>query len=555
MVHGLTRTLAAAIMGLAALASCSSGKDDGTEALLQKLDEVVASADGYVSEKRIRIQTMENQLRSRGVSVEQQYETWSSLYDEYFSYNYVKAKDALENMERLAQQTGDKARLNDVLLDMARLNTTAGVYMEAQALLQSQVDTTILTPGQYMDYLDICQRFCYDYHEYMPDNKDAADMLEKAYGYRAALLAISPESSLIHQQIDVLQSMDMNNFAKADFVNRNLLAQLDSASHDYAVQAYYEARICESMERESDMKAWYVRSAMADIRSATKDNASLFSLAQVLFREGDVTRAFTYARFSLEDALAYDARLRQWQIAAVLPDIQNAYSKEAQSQEDKERGFTLILGGLAVLLLIGGGYLLRLYDQQRRTSKKISEMNDQIQRYSESLKKINDEVTSKNAELSEANAAKEEYIGLFLSMCSTYIDKLRSYESHVRKRILAGEGDELVKEAQAHESVEKDLAEFYKVFDQSFLRLYPNFVQQFNQLLMPEFRIVLPEGELLNTQLRIFALIKLGITQSSRIASMLRYSVNTIYNYRAQIKNSALGDRDSFEDDVRSLGN
>ena len=93
------------------------------------------------------------------------------------------------------------------------------------------------------------------------------------------------------------------------------------------------------------------------------------------------------------------------------------------------------------------------------------------------------------------------------------------------------------------------------MFDKAFLKLYPKFVEQFNGLLREDARIELKKGKLLNTELRIFALIRLGITQSSDIASMLRYSVNTIYNYRAQIKNSALGDRDNFEERIKEIGN
>ena len=137
-------------------------------------------------------------------------------------------------------------------------------------------------------------------------------------------------------------------------------------------------------------------------------------------------------------------------------------------------------------------------------------------------------------ELSEANAAKEEYLGLFLSMCSGYLDKL--------------------KKTISREQYDAELKTFYKTFDTSFLQLYPTFVEDFNALLKEDCRISVKEGELLTTELRIFALIKLGITQSSHIASLLRYSVNTIYNYRAQIKNAALSDRENFEELVRNIG-
>ena len=147
---------------------------------------------------------------------------------------------------------------------------------------------------------------------------------------------------------------------------------------------------------------------------------------------------------------------------------------------------------------------------------------------------MEDNLRKTNYDLVEANAAKEEYLGLFLSMCSGYLDKL--------------------KKTLTRDQYEAELKNFYKTFDTSFLTLYPTFVDEFNALLKDENKITLKEGEMLNTELRIFALIKLGITQSSHIASLLRYSVNTIYNYRAQVKKAAIDDKENFEEIVKKLG-
>ena len=182
-------------------------------------------------------------------------------------------------------------------------------------------------------------------------------------------------------------------------------------------------------------------------------------------------------------------------------------------------------------------------------------MNRQIQEFSSSLQQMNDRLTQTNSELSEANAAKEEYIGIFVSLSSDYIDKTRKYQSSVRKRIVNGQYDDILSEISSQKLLDDELDLFYRLFDQAFLKLYPDFVNQFNGLLKPAYRIEPKEGELLTTELRIFALIRLGITQSSRIASLLRYSVNTIYNYRAQIKKGAIVDKEVFEEKVRLLCN
>ena len=188
----------------------------------------------------------------------------------------------------------------------------------------------------------------------------------------------------------------------------------------------------------------------------------------------------------------------------------------------------------ALLLLVASLVAVRMYLKGKKTAKVLDVKNSQLAEYTRSIESVEEDLKKTNLDLIEANAAKEEYLGLFLSMCSGYLDKLRK--------------------TLTREQYDAELKNFYKTFDTSFLSLYPTFVEDLNALLTEEGRIVVKEGELLNTELRIFALIKLGITQSSHIASLLRYSVNTIYNYRAQVKNAALSDRDNFEENVRKIG-
>ena len=188
----------------------------------------------------------------------------------------------------------------------------------------------------------------------------------------------------------------------------------------------------------------------------------------------------------------------------------------------------------ALLLLCFAVIVVQLHIKGKKTAKTIEKKNIQLAESNKSIAQAENVLRQTNLALVEANAAKEEYLGLFLSMCSGYLDKL--------------------KKTLSREEYEAELKNFYKTFDRSFLSLYPTFVNDFNTLLKEDSRVALKDGELLNTELRIFALIKLGITQSSHIASLLRYSVNTIYNYRAQIKNAALSDRENFEDMVRNIG-
>ena len=524
------------------------------EELLVQLDQTISMADKYVAEKEVRIKTIENPLHSRGISAEQRYLTYKQLYEEYMTYNFAKASEALEGQEEAAKELGDRSLINEVLISRAMVNATGGMYLEASNILQNQIDTTILTDEQKLRYWEAQQRFWYDYREYLRGEDPDGRMAAKIAWYRNAILGAAPENSTLYQGIAVRQAMENQNWGQADFLCKNLVAKLNPDSHEYANWTYYEARICEQLERREEMNSWFIRSAMADLKTATKDNASLCSLSQELFLTGELERAFRYISTSLDDARFYDAWLRQWQIAEVFPDIQRGYEEFREEQNRRSKIFTVVLSVLGLITLFASIWSFRAYRRQRKLNVQVREMNSQIQEFSSSLQQMNEQLTKTNSELSEANAAKEEYIGMFVSLSSDYIDKTKKYQSTVRKKIINGQYDDILNEISSLKLIEEELSLFYQLFDQAFLKLYPNFVEQFNGLLKPESRIEPKKGELLTTELRIFALIRLGITQSSQIASLLRYSVNTIYNYRAQIKKGAIGDKEEFEDKVRKLG-
>ena len=519
--------------------------------LLEQLDKTIAEADDYVSAKLVRIKTIENTLHSRGVSKEKQYEIYGELFDEYQPFNYTKAVETLEQQKKLAETFTDKSKLYDLALRMAMINTAAGEFLKAKEIMD-RIDTAKLNNEELIEYCNVQQRFWYDYDETQKHTDPM--MRKKVRFYRDKLLSMSTEGSLLSQHINVLKSFDDENYAQADFLNRNNLMRMNANTHEYANSAYYQARICEGLERREDMENWFIRSAIADIKTATKDNASLISLAKELFKDGDLEHAFRYTQFSLDDAISYDAKLRQWQIAAIMPAIQKGYSDYQTESQKKARQSMILMCILAVILFIMLVYLFILFKQQMKSTRKIKEMNAKIQESSQALAGFNSKLKKMNSELTEANAAKEQYIGLFLTMCSGYIDKIKASQSRTRKMILAGEYGKIMEEASSQKMIDDELKEFYNTFDEAFLKLYPKFVEQFNSLLNPDSRIELKNGKLLNTELRIFALIRLGITQSSDIAAMLRYSVNTIYNYRAQIKNAAMHNRDNFEETVAKIG-
>lgn len=213
----------------------------------------------------------------------------------------------------------------------------------------------------------------------------------------------------------------------------------------------------------------------------------------------------------------------------------------------------LLITLLLILLLVALIYIYRQMKKLADARNHLQTANNQLNALNEELRQMNTCLSATNVELSESNQIKEEYIARFIKLCSTYIDRLDAYRRMVNKKLSAGQIAELLKITRSQDAMDEELEELYVNFDTAFLHLFPDFVNKFNALLHEDGQIILKKGELLNTELRIFALIRLGIDDSSQIAEFLRYSVNTIYNYRAKVKNKACVSRDDFEKLVEQI--
>ena len=258
------------------------------------------------------------------------------------------------------------------------------------------------------------------------------------------------------------------------------------------------------------------------------------------YAAGNIAVAYEYIKYSLDDANFFDARQRTIEISRILPLIENSYQIESQKQKDNLKRYSILVSVLLFFLLLS---TLFIYKQMQR----VSRARDEVQAINTKLNRLNNQ-------LAESNHVKEEYIGQFLSMCSSYIDKLMSYQKMVGRKIQAGQIDDLIKNIKSDAFIDEEQQKLLTNFDAIFLRIYPDFVEQFNKLLHENERYVLKKEELLNTELRIFALIRLGISDSSQIARFLRYSVNSIYTYRTKVKNKAIVPRDNFENEVMKIG-
>jgi uncharacterized protein (UPF0333 family) len=277
--------------------------------------------------------------------------------------------------------------------------------------------------------------------------------------------------------------------------------------------------------------------AISDIELAVKENEALLSLAVNLYKNGDIDRAYKYIRVALDDALFYNARFKNSVIARIQPIIEETYLQKIHSQQKNLSLYSLVVSLFVIILIITLTYL---YIQIKAVSKAKKE-----------LRVMNNNLIQLNKKLDEANIVKEHYIGYFMNQCSIYINKLHRYRKNVELNLKTGQISKLHKFSADEQ--ENDIEELHINFDKTFLALYPNFVKEFNSLLKQDEQYILDKNEL-NNELRIFALIKLGITDVKQIADFLHYSVQTVYNYKSKVKTKSYVESDKFEEEVLKIG-
>jgi hypothetical protein len=376
--------------------------------------------------------------------------------------------------------------------------------------------------------------------------------LRKFYNQKAREYEDLMGKTLDSTDLRMLQRREMTLMAegKSDLslkANDEWMRLVKKGSHPYALTTFYRYLEYKTLNDTTQMMYWLTESAVSDVRNAVMDQGSMWELANLLMAQGDIDRAYRYICFASDCATRFGTRLRFWQLSPILSAIDRKY----QEYHEHDRQRTRIFMAVFVLLTLVLGFMLYAVIRQHKRLKKT---HSQMSTLNEQLSSLNNQLSAANHYLSTTNSVKEEYVGHFMRLCSMYVDKIDKFRKKVNKMVKNHEYDELFQFTRGQEFREKELEDLYVSFDSAFLKLFPNFVEDFNMLLRPEERIVVEENDRLNTSIRIFALIRLGIEDSSKIAEFLHYSVNTIYNYRARIKNGAIHDREHFEQHVKEIG-
>ena len=522
------------------------------DSLLLKLDQAIKERPIYMEQKELKLVELKRQLH-RQIPDEERFAILGTLLDEYRSFNTDSALHMAEEREQIAIRLGNREYIDNARMNKADVLGMTGMYKEVMDLMRNiHIDRlpVDIHPYYYHIYRTVYGLMA-DYAVTAYEKKLYTELTDK---YRDSLLLVNKDNLLIHTLIQSDQYNVRNEYDKAIRLLTDYLALQKDYEHDVAICAY---TLSESYRLKGDKekeKEYLIVSAMADMKTAVREYISLRKLAVLLYQEGDIERAYSYVKICMEDAAACNARLRKLEILEIFPIINDAYQQKTEKQQEQMKWALVSISLLSLFLLLAIFYL---YKQMKKVAAARREVIDANKR----LKELNDELHLSNAQLKEANHSiaensylKEEYIGRYMDQCSVYLEKMDNYRRSLGKIAATGNVEELYKNIKSSKFIEGELKEFYTNFDNTFLQLFPTFVEDFNALLADDEQISLKAGERMNTELRIFALIRLGITDSVKIAQFLRYSVTTIYNYRTKVRNKAAGDRDLLEQEGMTIG-
>lgn len=514
------------ILFLSVVAGCCAKAitDKDVSAILHRLDNELTNRDRYIELRQHTIDSLHDRLNRSNVPVEENLSTIFLLGDAYNAFNTDSAVIYYNQGKRLAADHGlDSIEVRFALKEATFLPLLAFIGMASDQL--DSIDVNDIPDGLKGEYYDAVRQMNFYIATYFTEYPEVYESyMAKAKDAQIQLLPYLDVKSARFKQNQGEYFYYHQEYSKSKAILTALLEQISEENYLYARACHLLADIAKSKGERHEYTYYMALSAIADIRSATLEVSSLQELGKIMYQNNDIDRAHYYLSSALKNAVDCHAPLRMIQSAQALPIIESAHKAELQVSRNR---IYVIIAIMALLLGVLGVTMTVL-------RRKMVQMNRLANR------------------LEEANRTKDVYITQFLSLCSIYMDKLSQFSKMVCRKISTGKVDDLYKLAKSGKFIEEQSREFYDVFDDAFLHIYPTFVSDVNKLLRPEEQIVLREGEKLNTDLRILAFMRLGIEECSKIAQMLNYSVYTIYTYRNKLKNRAIS-RDDFEEKVMKI--
>ena len=509
--------------------------NDSVRLVLEELDAIIDNKEAFQEQKEKELESWKQKLNG-AVDDDEKFDIYGKLFNDYLHYQADSSLFYVDERIRLLSSMKREDLETEVLVNRAEVLGVMGMYMEALEQLKQVNPCTLDLKALSYYYRVYCA--CYGWlADYTTSKNVKQKYREQADVYRDSILSVlSPD--LDKDIVQAERYLQQGEVYKSIGMLKDLLANYP----DRRQNAYIHYILSDAYEKAGDTNSqiYYLgKTAIIDLKSSIREYASLQKLAQQIYRQGDIDRAYKYLNCSMEDAVACNASLRYIEVAQYFPIIDKAYKLKEERGRIFRYGLLFFASFLSLVLIVCVFWLYRW-------NKKLLMMR-------QNLSQANEQLRLMNKELAQTGKVKEAYIAHYLDLCVAYLDKLEAYRRSLAKLAMASRMDELFKAIKSEQFIKDERKEFYHNFDKSFLELFPNFIVSFNDLLVEEGRVYPKSNELLTTELRIFALIRLGVTDSNAIAHFLSYSLATIYNYRSKMRNRAKGNKDTFEEEVMNL--
>ena len=532
-------------------------KNNKVAAALKELDDCIEKRTSFEEIKKQRIQNLAVSFYNRNISVNNQYRLSTALFNEYRSYKYDSAYSFAGRMLQYANVLKDPNHIAESKMNLAFSCVSAGLYKEASEISNS-IDSTQLQLN--------CKADLYSFLSTL--NIDMADFVTEPYHsrYRENSLHYCKNSIALFRKdspegimANIRESQLENNYPKAIIVSEQYLLAKHPSLHNFAIVASTLGFFYQTQGDTTKAIIYFAAAATADIKMATKETSAIRQLAELLYVQGDIQRAYSYAILALDDANFYNARQRKIEVGRVLPIIEAGRFEIIKQQKDKLLIYSGIISILFILFMVST--LIILKQKKRLNSARLMilkqntdllESNEQLTEIQKKIRKQNVDLVHINERLKEVHKIKDEYIGYFFSTNSAYLDKTEDFRKMVVRKIKNRQFDELI-QLTAVTDLRKEREDMFDLFDQIFMKLFPDFVIRYNELFSLEDRVYIKQDGMLTPEIRIFALIRLGITESERIAKFLDFSLSTVKNYKTKAKNRSFIQNELFEHKIMEI--
>jgi hypothetical protein len=496
---------------------------------LALLNETIAQAPRYDSEKLATIRSLKASLDYSGPQT--MFRGYSRLYEAYKSFNYDSAYTCTEKLVTIARKLGNDSLYNDAKIKQSFVLLSSGMFKEAFDSL-STLPVGELAPGNKAEVYTLLARCYYDLADYDNDKYHAPGYNATGSRYLDSAIRLYAPGSFDYLYYNGLKHIRSGHIDQAIQYFSRLMTGSSLTLHQVALTASTLSDVYIQKGETDTAITLLVQAAICDLKSSTKETTAIFNLSTLLFRQGDLKNASFYIKKAMSDAVFYGARQRKVQLSSILSLIES--EKIAQVEAENRRALTYA-AGLALLVLCLAALVVIILRQFRR----LKEAKAIITQAHQTQQEI-------NARLMEANKIKEEYIGYFFNGNSEVYTKIDHFKKNLEKQARDRKFSEILFLIN-HFNIKEDKDELLKNFDTIFLKLFPHFIESYNDLFDPADQASPKEGQVLNTDLRIFALIRLGIHDNEKIAQILGYSVHTINTYKTKVKNRSRVHNDEFE--------